>query len=187
MVPGLNVIFGIIIDTFSELRESKSTIEEDMTSHCFICNLQSFEFEHHGKGFDHHVKEEHCMWAYLFFFIHLADTPANDMTALQLYTFRKVNEEGGTEFFPMGRALTLAQWEEDNADLKLQIVSTQMAWLVARLEEQDAEKERLAQAQSRAAKKAARTDQKKTFWGRAKKEIILPIPRHHATYGPFQP
>ena len=185
-MPGLNVIFGIIIDTFSELRESKSTIEEDMTSHCFICNRKSFQFEHHGNGFEHHVREEHCMWAYLFFFINLADTPANDMTALQLYTFRKVSE-GSTEFFPLGRALALAQWDDHNADRQLHNVSTRIASLVARLQQHDAQKLRLALAQSRAANNAARTEHKKTFWGRAKKEIILPIPRHHATYGPFQP
>ena len=38
-----------------------------------------------SQGFNHHVKQEHNMWAYIFFFIHLDDTKPNDYTALDLY------------------------------------------------------------------------------------------------------
>ena len=37
------------------------------------------------QGFNHHVKQEHNMWAYIFFFIHLDDTKPNDYTSLDLY------------------------------------------------------------------------------------------------------
>ena len=46
---GLNVIFGIIVDTFSELRNKKWTAEADMRDTCFICSQQSHEFEHHAN------------------------------------------------------------------------------------------------------------------------------------------
>lgn len=35
----LNIIFGIIIDTFAELRENSSFINDDMLNTCFICNI----------------------------------------------------------------------------------------------------------------------------------------------------
>jgi hypothetical protein len=35
----LNIIFGIIIDTFAELRDKKHSMEEDMKNICFICNI----------------------------------------------------------------------------------------------------------------------------------------------------
>lgn len=38
-----------------------------------------------SQGFIHHVKNEHNMWAYIFFLIHLDDTKPNDYTALDLY------------------------------------------------------------------------------------------------------
>lgn len=38
-----------------------------------------------AQGFSHHVRQEHNMWAYIFFFIHLDDTKPNDYTALDLY------------------------------------------------------------------------------------------------------
>jgi inositol 1,4,5-triphosphate receptor type 3 len=38
----LNVIFGIIIDTFAQLREASSNIEEDKKNICFICGLSRY-------------------------------------------------------------------------------------------------------------------------------------------------
>lgn len=34
----LNVLFGIIIDTFAQLRDEKKVKDEDMMHVCFICN-----------------------------------------------------------------------------------------------------------------------------------------------------
>ena len=39
----LNIIFGIIIDTFAELRDEKSRIDEDMKNICFICGLDRYD------------------------------------------------------------------------------------------------------------------------------------------------
>jgi len=39
IIVGLNIVFGIIVDTFSELRDEKSRIEEDNQTVCFICSL----------------------------------------------------------------------------------------------------------------------------------------------------
>jgi hypothetical protein len=38
----LNVIFGIIIDTFAQLREASGNIEEDKKNICFICGLSRY-------------------------------------------------------------------------------------------------------------------------------------------------
>ncbi|ESO85062.1 hypothetical protein LOTGIDRAFT_60067, partial [Lottia gigantea] len=66
---GLNIIFGIIVDTFSEMRDLKWRAESDMKDTCFICSRNSYDFEHHGRGFDYHVKNEHNMWSYVYFII----------------------------------------------------------------------------------------------------------------------
>ena len=42
------------------------------------------------QGFGNHVKTEHNMWAYIFFFIHLDDIKTNDYTAMELYVHRLV-------------------------------------------------------------------------------------------------
>lgn len=35
----MNIIFGIIIDTFAELRDKKNKMEMDKTTVCFVCSL----------------------------------------------------------------------------------------------------------------------------------------------------
>ena len=35
----LNIIFGIIIDTFAELRAEKQKVEEEIRTRCFICGM----------------------------------------------------------------------------------------------------------------------------------------------------
>ncbi|XP_077867819.1 inositol 1,4,5-trisphosphate-gated calcium channel ITPR2-like, partial [Saccoglossus kowalevskii] len=82
---GFNIIFGIIIDTFSELRDNKNRTENDMRTLCFICGRGNHEFDSLGNGFRKHVQFEHNLWSYLFFFIHLNDTRSNDYTAIELY------------------------------------------------------------------------------------------------------
>jgi inositol 1,4,5-triphosphate receptor type 3 len=36
----LNIIFGIIIDSFAELRDNRKVMEEDMSTICFICGIE---------------------------------------------------------------------------------------------------------------------------------------------------
>ena len=43
------------------------------------------------QGFEHHINQEHHIWAYIFFFIHLNDTKQSDYTALELYVHRFVS------------------------------------------------------------------------------------------------
>ena len=43
------------------------------------------------QGFQYHVKNDHNMWAYLFFFIHLRSIKETDYTTLELYIHKQVN------------------------------------------------------------------------------------------------
>ena len=45
------------------------------------------------QGFEHHVRQEHNMWSYIFFFIHLNGTKVNDYTALEMYVHKLVSKE----------------------------------------------------------------------------------------------
>ena len=42
------------------------------------------------QAFIDHVKNDHSMWAYILFFIHLNDTKMSDYTAVELYVFNMV-------------------------------------------------------------------------------------------------
>ncbi len=53
------VVFGIIIDTFSTLREEAKNKLDEMGAFCFICNLDSGTLDKEAGGFENHVKCDH--------------------------------------------------------------------------------------------------------------------------------
>ena len=55
----LNIVFGIIIDTFAQLRDEKKSTEDDIRLRCFICGIERTVFDKDGEGFDSHVKDDH--------------------------------------------------------------------------------------------------------------------------------
>ncbi|ORX85369.1 hypothetical protein K493DRAFT_341790 [Basidiobolus meristosporus CBS 931.73] len=107
----LNVIFGIIFDTFGSLRDERSSIQNDMKSVCFICNISATEFQRHAKGFEHHIRHDHNIWQYLFFLVHLKTKDVTEYTSQESYVVEmlKDNDYG---FFPVNRALCLRQREK---------------------------------------------------------------------------
>jgi inositol 1,4,5-triphosphate receptor type 1 len=144
-IVALNIVFGIIVDTFSELRDEKWKAQEDMASLCFICGNPSFEFEKRGNGFDKHVKEEHNMWAYLFYFIHLNGILPNDYTSTEEYIARKLRSNE-IDFFPINRAMSLAETEDKSAQ-ELTELKRMIQRLLDRHEREDAQQRRQKERQ----------------------------------------
>ncbi len=82
----LNIIFGIIIDTFGELRQRKADTEEDIANKCFICSIDRYTFDRYTQGgFLVHIKEEHNMWQYIFFMVHLNVKDPNNYTGAESF------------------------------------------------------------------------------------------------------
>lgn len=113
-VIGLNIVFGIIVDTFSELRDEKYSQEKDMKSVCFICGIENYLFDRKGKGFKVHVKHEHSMWDYYSFFLYLDSVDPSDHTATESFVFNKL-QENETVFFPQNTARSLPVEEDETA------------------------------------------------------------------------
>ncbi|OQR96552.1 hypothetical protein ACHHYP_15419 [Achlya hypogyna] len=103
----LNIIGGIIIDAFGELRDHRSSIEKDMESNCFICGIDSLQFQRHGRGFDQHVRHEHNMWQYMFYRQHLNEKAPQDYTGQESYVAALLRT-GETAFYPVGKARVLS-------------------------------------------------------------------------------
>jgi len=74
----LNVIFGIIIDTFGELRSDTLAKKHDMENACFVCGVDRFTLDTKGGGFERHIKEDHYMWNYLYLIVHLREKPPTE-------------------------------------------------------------------------------------------------------------
>ena len=104
---------GIIIDSFGELRDQKREIEEDMENTCFICSIDRHTFERQANGFEHHIKKDHCMWHYLYFFIYLSRKPESDYTGQETFVSKMLAEEN-LDFFPVNRAIVIDGEDDDN-------------------------------------------------------------------------
>eukprot|EP00730_Choanoeca_flexa_P002797 TRINITY_DN11178_c0_g1_i2.p1 TRINITY_DN11178_c0_g1~~TRINITY_DN11178_c0_g1_i2.p1 ORF type:complete len:1472 (+),score=415.20 TRINITY_DN11178_c0_g1_i2:98-4417(+) len=125
-IIGLNLVFGIILDTFSELRDEKYHIEEAQENECFICSLKSYDFERFGNGYKHHIKHEHNMWSYLLFMMHLKAKNPNDYTSHEWFVADLLARNEEARCFPSAQALNLQRPEEDDTLVQTQAEHTRI-------------------------------------------------------------
>eukprot|EP00659_Diplonema_papillatum_P002291 gene2291-3543_t len=125
----LNIVFGIIIDTFAELREKREFIDDDQQSKCFVCGMERSVFDREAGaqgGFEHHYRSEHNMWTYLLFLHYIKEKPEDELTGQEKYVHDLLqNKDPG--FFPVGKSLVLSKTEEDPADNILERIHGNMA------------------------------------------------------------
>uniref|UniRef100_K3WA03 Ion transport domain-containing protein n=1 Tax=Globisporangium ultimum (strain ATCC 200006 / CBS 805.95 / DAOM BR144) TaxID=431595 RepID=K3WA03_GLOUD len=82
----LNIVFGVIIDTFASLRTADKEKMMDMQNRCFICSIDAYTFDRTTKrGFHDHIYMEHNMWHYLYLFVHIRKKPITEYNGLELY------------------------------------------------------------------------------------------------------
>jgi hypothetical protein len=106
----LNVIFGIIIDTFGELRNQKGERLRKTVENCFICGLDGLTFDRASPepgGFRRHIREDHRMWDYLNFIIFIWEQDKDEDDGLELYVREQI-EHSDITWFPVGRAICLS-------------------------------------------------------------------------------
>ena len=65
----LNLILGIIIDTFADLRKEKQEKDDLRRNTCFICGLERKSFDSKGLNFERHCRVDHNLWSYLNFVV----------------------------------------------------------------------------------------------------------------------
>ncbi|XP_021948195.1 inositol 1,4,5-trisphosphate receptor [Folsomia candida] len=88
----LNLIFGVIIDTFADLRTEKQHREETLRNTCFICGLNRSNFDNKAVTFEHHIKREHNMWNYLYFMVLLKTKDPTEFTGSECYVSKALKE-----------------------------------------------------------------------------------------------
>lgn len=131
----LNIIFGIIIDTFSSLRAAKEARELDTEEVCFICGIDKQIFDRASDepdGFQTHVKLDHNMWNYLYFIFLLWEQDKDDDDGMEQYVRRAIDADE-IIWFPLNKAIRLNQaaTEEEiilqDIDTKLRVVETNLS------------------------------------------------------------
>ena len=86
----LNLIFGVIIDTFADLRSEKQQKEETLKNSCFICGLERKAFDNKNVTFEEHIRMEHNMWHYLNFVVLIKVKDPTEFTGPESYVHEMV-------------------------------------------------------------------------------------------------
>ena len=84
----INIVSGIIIDTFEHLRKKDNNKLKDMEEVCFICgyNREIFDKQSDNKGgFNAHIKKDHYMWNYLYYLAYLNNKDQSEYTGIESY------------------------------------------------------------------------------------------------------
>uniref|UniRef100_A0A3P9LN53 Inositol 1,4,5-trisphosphate receptor n=1 Tax=Oryzias latipes TaxID=8090 RepID=A0A3P9LN53_ORYLA len=108
----LNLIFGVIIDTFADLRSEKQKKEEILKTTCFICGLERDKFDNKTVTFEEHIKVEHNMWHYLFFIVLVKVKDSTEYTGPESYVAEMIREHN-LDWFPRMRAMSLVSSDAD--------------------------------------------------------------------------
>ncbi|XP_023661369.1 inositol 1,4,5-trisphosphate-gated calcium channel ITPR1 isoform X7 [Paramormyrops kingsleyae] len=152
----LNLIFGVIIDTFADLRSEKQKKEEVLKTTCFICGLERDKFDNKTVTFEEHIKEEHNMWHYLYFIVLVKVKDSTEYTGPESYVAEMIKEHN-LDWFPRMRAMSLvssdAEGEQNeirNLQEKLEStmklvsnLSSQLTELKEQMTEQRKQKQRI--------------------------------------------
>uniref|UniRef100_A0A8B9CVU1 Inositol 1,4,5-trisphosphate receptor n=1 Tax=Anser brachyrhynchus TaxID=132585 RepID=A0A8B9CVU1_9AVES len=152
----LNLIFGVIIDTFADLRSEKQKKEEILKTTCFICGLERDKFDNKTVSFEEHIKSEHNMWHYLYFIVLVKVKDPTEYTGPESYVAQMIVEKN-LDWFPRMRAMSLVSNEGDSEQNEIRNLqerlestmslvkqlSSQLAELKEQMTEQRKNKQRL--------------------------------------------
>jgi len=111
----LNVFFGIIIDTFGDLRGQRETKSVDIKNVCFICSIDRATFDRNGTAFEIHTTLEHNVWNYLYYIVYIKTKEESEYTGIEKYVFNKIQEDD-IGWFPMSKAMSLDTSSAANDD-----------------------------------------------------------------------
>lgn len=116
----LNIIFGIIIDTFGELRDEKQARQRDIEQNCFICGNDRFQFEIKRIGWIYHTQIEHNIHAYLAFLVYISHKNMEECTGAEKYV-KELVEKNDISFFPRS-SISLEEKDEETDEQMTQYV-----------------------------------------------------------------
>ena len=91
MIMG-NVTFGLIVDTFGELRDESYNYENDKKNICFICQISRDGCLLKNIDFNSHIKNDHNLWNYVYFLVYLHLYNPNDFSRVEGIVWDKLIE-----------------------------------------------------------------------------------------------
>ncbi|XP_056279702.1 inositol 1,4,5-trisphosphate receptor type 3 isoform X2 [Pseudoliparis swirei] len=122
----LNLIFGVIIDTFADLRSEKQKKEEVLKTTCFICGLERDKFDNKTVSFEEHIKMEHNIWNYLYFIVLVREKNQTDYTGPESYVAHMI-KNNNLDWFPRMQAMSLVVKDGDGEQNEMRMLQDKLA------------------------------------------------------------
>ncbi len=90
----IDLVFGIIIGTFSEMRSEEIMHQIDRENHCFICHVtREIAEKNNREDFQHHREITHNLWNYVDYMIFLKFSDLHDLNAANAYARTNLDEQ----------------------------------------------------------------------------------------------
>ncbi len=89
----VSILFGIVIDTFAELREASQIIEYDKKNVCFICEKRRDQLEKDNINFNQHTVVEHNIWTYAEYMVGLKYMDRQETNAINSYVLELIDNK----------------------------------------------------------------------------------------------
>jgi len=99
MIMG-NVTFGLIVDTFSSLRDETYKYQFDKKNICFICQLSRDGCLLKKIDYETHINKNHNLWSYIDFLCYLHLYNANDFSRVENLVWEKLLKKD-YDWFPI--------------------------------------------------------------------------------------
>jgi hypothetical protein len=100
----VNIIVGLMVDTFSSIREEKQSRVDILDSVCFVCGTLRQTYEDMALGgeaptFDQHLFDEHDPWIYVHYMSYLKKKDPTEDSGIESYVRAQV-EENALDWIP---------------------------------------------------------------------------------------
>jgi hypothetical protein len=82
----IDLVFGIILGTFSKMREEEREYDNDKINHCFICHITREIIEKRKENFQFHREKRHNLWNYINYMLFLKFSDVNKLNVTNLFT-----------------------------------------------------------------------------------------------------
>lgn len=117
----LQMVAGIIIDSFSALRQGQGEVDEDRYNVCLICGLHRTELNKlygNEEGYNEHIKLDHYFWNYMFLIFNLLKKKPNELMGIDDFIFKKYKENQSTGWIPFKTCKKKLEADERNGGEK---------------------------------------------------------------------
>ena len=81
----IDLVFGIILGTFSDMREKERKHDSDKINNCFICHINRETVEKRKEDFKFHRDKKHYLWNYVDYMIFLKFSQLHDLNAMNSF------------------------------------------------------------------------------------------------------